>query len=65
MLPVARGMVDFDLPDDCKARNATIDTLVSLKAEAESKLGVAAPPKPSAGPSAAPLAATPAPLLAD
>ena len=65
MLPVARGMVDFDLPEDCKARNATIDTLTSLKSEAESKLGIAVPPKPAAGQagtSATPLAVS-APLL--
>ena len=55
MLPVAQGMVDFDLPEDCKARNAAIDQLTSLMTEAESRLGIAAPaPKATAGPSAAP-----------
>ena len=41
MLPVARDMVDFDLPEDCKARDAAISTLTALKAEAEVKLGIA------------------------
>ena len=47
MLPVARGMVDFDLPADCKARDATIETLKALKAEAEGKLGIASSSGPS------------------
>ena len=42
MLPIARDMVHFDLPGDNKARDGAIDTLVKLKAEAESKLGVTA-----------------------
>ena len=73
MLPVARGMVDFDLPDDCKARNATIDALSALKAEAEKHLGIlpaaatAAPKPPAAGPSSAPAVPVPVavPELAD
>jgi alkaline phosphatase D len=49
MLPVAEGMVDFDLPEDCKARNAAIDQLTALMTEAESRLGIAAPaPKATA-----------------
>ena len=40
MLPVARHMVDFDVPNDRKAKDATIDALTALKAEAESKLGI-------------------------
>ena len=60
MMPVARGMVDFDRPEDCKARNGAIDTLTALKAEAETKLGIATPKPPptaSAVPSAMPMPA--------
>lgn len=63
MLPVAQGMVDFDLPEDCKARNAAIDQLTSLMTEAESRLGIAVPaPKATAGPSSA-AGPSPAPAL--
>jgi hypothetical protein len=50
MLPVARGMVEFQVPGDCKARNSAIDNLTSLKAEAESKLGMPSSPKPKNSP---------------
>ena len=53
MLPVARDMVHFDLPDDCKARDAAISTLTALKAEAEGKLGIAPPAAASSQPPAA------------
>ena len=67
MLPVAEGMVDFDLPEDCKARNAAIDQLTALMTEAESRLGIAAPaPKATAGPSsAAGPSAAPASIVAE
>jgi len=42
MLPVANGMVEFDLAADCKARDAAIGALTSLKAEAMGKMGIAA-----------------------
>ena len=53
MLPVARDMVHFDLPGDCKARDAAISTLTALKAEAEGKLGIAPPAAASSRPPAA------------
>jgi len=53
MLPVARDMVHFDLPGDCKARDAAISTLTALKAEAEGKLGIAPPAAASSQPPAA------------
>ena len=53
MLPVARDMVHFDLPGDCKARDAAISTLTALKAEAEKKLGIAPPAAASSRPPAA------------
>ena len=61
MLPVARGMVSFDLPDDCKARDAAIATLTALKAEAEGKLGTA---KPAAGSWSGGAASAPPPAAA-
>ena len=54
MLPVAYGMIDFDLPEDCKQRNSTIETLTALRAEADGKLGLSSTTTPAGSTPAAP-----------